>query len=109
VNFDFKMSRDGEIVGLKECNNGRSCFSHSCCGEYLQLDDLICFRSSVADINGKVEEVVSVVRVREGTESCVVGFLPMNILKGSKDKFIGMFAQIIELYKCSESDYKSNK
>ena len=41
--------RDGEIVGLKSSNNGRSCESHECCGESLSTDDLIHFRFCVLD------------------------------------------------------------
>jgi len=35
------MTKDGEIVGLKEASNGRSCESHDCCGEHISPDDLV--------------------------------------------------------------------
>ena len=70
------MCRDGEIVGLKSATNGRSCESHECCGEYLSEDDLICFKYCILEFDGEVEEEVKAVRIRDGTQSCVVGFLP---------------------------------
>jgi hypothetical protein len=103
------MTKDGEIVGLKGTSNGRSCVSHDCCGEHVNLDDLVRFRLSIADIDGKIEEAIQVVRIRDGTESCTIGFLPRNIVKSGKDKFIGKFAQIIELYEDSESEVKRRK
>ena len=40
-----------------------------------------------------------------GVELCTVGFLGKNIaaLKKSSDKFLNKFAQVIELYNCSEN------
>ena len=103
------MDKDGEIVGLKGTSNGRSCVSHDCCGAHVNLDDLIWFRLSVADVNGKIEEAIQVIRIQDGTESCTIGFLPRNIVKSGKEKFIGKFAQIIELYEDSESKVKRQK
>ena len=103
------MSRDGEIVGLKASNNGRSCESHECCGENLSADDLICFRFCVLDFEDGPEEAIKAVRIRDGTESCVVGFLPRNIVKSRKAKFIDKFAQVIELYEYSENRTKIGK
>ena len=103
------MAKDGEIVGLKGTSNGRSCVSHDCCGAHVTLDDLIRFRLSVADVDGKIEEAIQVIRIRDGTESCTIGFLPRNIVKSGKEKFIGKFAQIIELYEDSESEVKRRK
>lgn len=101
---------DGEIVGLNGTSNGRSCASHECCGAHLVIDDLVRFRLYVADVDGKIEEAVQVIRIRDGTESCTVGFLPRNIVRSKKAaQFIGKFAQIIELYEESESEVKRRK
>jgi len=97
------MERDGEIVGLHGTSNGRSCTSHACCGENLSPDDLIRFKFDVIEIEGHVEDAIKVVRIRDGAESCVVGFLPRNIVKVFKEKFVGQFAQVIELYDDSEN------
>jgi hypothetical protein len=66
------MTKDGELVGLKGTSNGRSCVSHDCCGKHVNLDDLVRFRFSVADIDGKIEEAIQVVRIRDGTELCTI-------------------------------------
>ena len=57
------MTKDGEIVGPKGTSNGRSCVSHDCCGEHVNLDDLVRFRLSVADVDGNIEEAIQVVRI----------------------------------------------
>jgi hypothetical protein len=92
------MAKDGEIVGLKGTSNGRSCVCHDCCGACVNLNYLIRFRLSVADVDGKIEEAIQVIRIRDGSESCTIGFLPRNIVKSGKENSIGKFAQIIELY-----------
>lgn len=97
------MVKDGEIVGLKGTSNGRTCEIHDCCGEHLAPDDLVRFKLSVVNVGDKTEDAIKVVRVRDGTESCMIGFLPRNIVKSGKDKFVGKFAQIIELYEHSEN------
>ena len=97
------MSRDGEIVGLKASNNGRSCESHECCGEFISADDLIRIRRCVLNFEDGPEATIEAVRIRDGTESYVVGFLLRNIVKSRKDKFIDEFAQVIELYEHSEN------
>ena len=61
------------------------------------------------DVDGKIEDTIQVLRIRDGTESCTIGFLPRNIVQSGKDKFIGKFAQIIELYEDSESEVKRKK
>lgn len=103
------MVKDGEIVGLKSSSNGRSCESHDCCGEHIEPDHLIRFKLATVDINGKTEEAIKAVRIRDGTESCTVGFLPRNIVASGKDKFTGEFAQIIELYEFSDNETKRRK
>lgn len=103
------MSSDGEIIGLKASNNGRLCESHECCGENLSADDLIRFRFCVLDFEDGTEEAIKAVRIRDGTESCVVGFLSRNIVKSRKDTFIDKFAQVIELYEYSENRTKRGK
>jgi hypothetical protein len=107
---EFGMTtKDGEIVGLKASNNGRSCVSHDCCGIHLNLDDLVRFRFTIIEREGRTEQAVKAVQIRDGTETCTVGFLPTNIVQVHGDKYIDKFAQIIELYDCSESEVKKRK
>jgi hypothetical protein len=103
------MVKDGEIVGLLESSNGRSCASHECCGKHIFPDDLVRFRLAVANVEGRIEQAIQVVRVRDGSESCTIGFLPRNLVKSDKDKYVGKFAQIIELYENSENEVKRRK
>jgi hypothetical protein len=96
------MVRDGEIVGIKNATNGRSCSAHLVCGEHLRAGDLIRFRSMVVDVDGDTERAVAAVRILDGTETCIVGFLPRSIVKRRGAEFPPKYAQIIELY--DESD-----
>ena len=73
------------------------------------MDGFVHFILSVGEVDGKVEEAIQVVQICDDTESCTFGFLSRNIVKGGKDKFIGKFAQIIELYEYSESEAKRIK
>jgi len=103
------MSRDGEIVGLHSSNNGRSCTIHDCCGDHLALGDLIRFKLDIVSIEGIVEKAIRAIRIVDDTELCTIGFLPRNIVRTSKDKYIGKFAQIIELYDYSDMEAKRRK
>ena len=40
---------------------------------------------------------------------CTVGFLPRHIVTSRKDDFVGLFAQIIELYDESDNQYMRKK
>ena len=97
------MTKDGEIVGLKASNNGRSCESHACCGSVIIPDDLVRFKLTIAEVNGVAEEAIKAVRIRDGTETCTIGFLPRNVVVSDKAKYIGAFAQVLELYEHSEN------
>ena len=55
------------------------------------------------DVDGKTKEAIKVVCVRDGTESCTVGFLLRNVVKSAKDSLEREFAQVIELYEHSEN------
>jgi hypothetical protein len=96
------MVRDGEIVGVLKGTNGRSCTAHLVCGEHLRAGDLICFRSVVVDVDGSTEDAIAAVRILDGTQTCIVGFLPRSIVKRRGGEFPTKYAQIIELY--AESD-----
>jgi hypothetical protein len=77
---------DGEIVGLHNPANGRSCNQHDCCGMCLQPGNLVRFKREVIQVvygdandpepDYRYETVIKVVVIRDGTESCHVGFLP---------------------------------
>ena len=95
------LIKDGEIYGLFETSNGRSCCSHECCGEELRRDDIVRFvttRVPLENTPGMSEEAVAAIRISDGTETCRVGFLPRRLAKWKKDRYVDKFAQIIELY-----------
>jgi primosomal replication protein N len=103
------MVKDGKIVGLKESSNGRSYVSHDCCGEVAMINELVWFKLTVVDIDGKNEEAIQAVHIWDGTALCIIGFLPRNIVQSGKDKYVGKFAQIIELYDQLECEVKRRK
>ena len=100
-------AHDGEVLGLQASGNGRSCVQHHCCGMLVVPNDIIKFKTTLIDGMGMgedsksfPEEAIKVVLIRDGTECCTVGFLCKSIVVVERDKtrFVGHFAQIIELY-----------
>jgi hypothetical protein len=77
---------NGELIGLFNPANGRSCHTHECCGHHVRIGDLIRFKCEVIHVENAVagdpepdfwyETVIKVVVIRDGTESCHVTFLP---------------------------------
>jgi hypothetical protein len=92
--------RDGEIVGLKSGTSGRSCEAHFCCGASLHVGDLVRFRLVMLEVQGGAPfEALKVIKIKDGTEGCHVGFLPRYILKGARrNEFKDAFGQVILLY-----------
>ena len=103
------MNRDEEIVGFKVSSHGRSCESHSCCGEHVSADDMIRFEYCIIDVDRKSEDAVKVCRILDGTESCVIGVLPRTLVASNKERYIGKFAQMVELYENSDNRTKRLK
>jgi hypothetical protein len=91
------MVRDGKIVGILNGTNGCSCTAHLVCGEHLWAGDLICFWSVVVDVDRCTEGAIAAVCVLDGTETCIVGFLPCSIVNRRGADFPTKYAQIIEL------------
>ena len=105
---------DGEMVGLHNPANGRSCVAHDCCGMHLAVGDLVRFKREImridyappgAEPNYRYETVLKVVVVRDGVESCHVGFLPRHVVARSQEvnRLHGKFAQVLELYDNDEA------
>jgi hypothetical protein len=100
-------AHDGEVLGLQASGNGRSCFQHHCCGMLVVPNDIIKFKITVIGGMGMGEESksfpeedIKVVLIHNGTECCTVSFLCKSVVVVERDKarFVGSFAQIIELY-----------
>jgi hypothetical protein len=101
---------DGELIGLHNPANGRSCHQHECCGRHVRIGDLIRFKNEVIRVEYAVagdpepdfryEAVMKVVVIRDGTESCHVAFLPRHVVARAHEviHLDGKFAQVLELY-----------
>ena len=107
---------NGEVLGLRASGNGRSCGQHNCCGIFVVPNNILHFKLTVIDGMGggkegdnedvMPEEDIKDVLVQDGTELCTVGFLSKSVVAVEKDRerYIGRFAQVIELY-----DHSTNK
>lgn len=93
------------IVGLRRTNNGRSCHAHSCCGDLAHVGLLVRFKFTVIDNRRGTEQAIACVAVRNGQESCRIGFLPRERL-AMKNDYIDKFAQVTEMYEDHESAEK---
>jgi hypothetical protein len=101
---------DSEMIGLHNPANGRSCVQHDCCGRYLMVGELVRFKREVIRVDYGppgdpepdfwYETVMKVVIVRDGVESCHVGFLPCHVVARAQEvnRLHGKFAQVLELY-----------
>jgi hypothetical protein len=92
--------RDGEIVELESITNGRSCGSHECCGKHLCVGDLVIFRLVIleGDGDGQDTEAMKVIKIKDVTEACHVGFLQRYIVKGArKEELTNAYGQVILL------------
>ena len=52
-----------EIVGLVGEGNGRSCEIHKCCGESVQVGDVLRLRQVVLEVNGQLEKCLKAVSI----------------------------------------------
>eukprot|EP00474_Spongospora_subterranea_P004922 CRZ05380.1 hypothetical protein [Spongospora subterranea] len=99
----------GEIVGLHSDSNGRSCESHGTCGNWVNEGDLIRFKVVIVDFDGQVEQAIACHRIRDGVESCRVGFLQRSLVARSKERFANKFGQVLQLYENCDNVVKRNK
>ena len=110
MDAEGNLIRDGEIFGVLESTNGRSCSCHQCCGEHLRRDDVIRLVPTTVPVEGapgQAEDAVVAIRISDGTETCRVGFLPRRLAKHKRERYLNKFAQIIDLYEdMEEAVYK---
>ena len=98
---------DIEIVGLDSSTNGRSCTCHAICGQYVFVDDVLRLVKCVVTVNGKTEDAVKLVKIKDATDSCTVAFVPRVAINNPKViKNLNKFAQVVEVYKESNNSHK---
>ena len=68
------------VVGLNGKQNGRSCHAHSICGQQVKSGDVLCFHGVPTVVRKKKGRGIAAVLVKDGTETCRVGFLNTTLL-----------------------------
>jgi len=97
-----------KIVGTTASDRGRSCKEHDVCGAVLDFDTVVRIRKVQVLIDEKEETALACYWVSEGIDRCRVGFLKRHLLKHWK-RYDGKLAQVIELFKDSESPTKKRE
>ena len=95
------MSCNKEIVVLHSSPNGRACEQHKCCRRDVRVGDLLQLILGVVQLqDSSVERVIKGVFIKDGTETCTVGFVPWHVAASERKRgsLVGKFAQIIVLY-----------
>lgn len=97
-----------DIVGIEAGNCGRSCEEHNVCGSILEENAVVRIRHVQILVDGKEESALAAYWIADGIDRCRVRFLQRHLLKHWK-KYDGMIAQIVDMYKDSESPTKRRK
>ena len=102
--------RDGELVGLGQGSNGRSCTEHEVCGVQAMVGTIFKIKLCVLMVNGNPEEALKAVALfKDGEvymEGCTIGFLPRAMVTGFKDKYLNKTCVILEMYMDNDSKHK---
>jgi hypothetical protein len=97
-----------ELLGIDASDQGRSCEEHDVCGEIVDLDVVVRLRRTQVVIDGVEETAIAAYWVTTGIDRCRVGFLPKFTVKHWQ-QFDGKLAQVVEMYRDSESPSKRSK
>lgn len=102
--------RDGEIVGLAQSTNGRSCTAHEICGMQATVGTLFKIRLCIIEVDGSHEEALkAVVIAKDGDvymEFCTIGYLQRAMVTGFRERYLNKTCRIIEMYADNESPHK---
>jgi hypothetical protein len=80
------------------------------CGNHLVVGDLVKFEVTMSLVGEEAVVVIKVIKIRDGNETCLIGFLPRHIGYGTRnDKLRNKYAQVLELYKESADFTKKRK
>eukprot|EP00977_Amphora_coffeiformis_P005667 scaffold1190_cov142-Amphora_coffeaeformis.AAC.4 len=85
-------------------HTGRCCTIHHCCGEEVEVGNVLQLVACTVSVDGAVEEAIKVVKVVDGVDQCTVGFVPgvlmsLPVVKNHVNKFV----QVSELYHDSDN------
>jgi hypothetical protein len=96
-----------DLVGIDDSSRGRSCESHSCCGNLLECDTVIRLRRvQIINDAGVEESAIAGYWVTDAIDRCRVGFLPKYCVKHHRD-FDGKLCQVIEML--DESEFAADR
>ena len=98
------VGSDVEVVGTGESQRGHSCGEHDVCGTALiHVGSYLCFvKARFAWRDGKEEDVVEVFHVKEGRETCEVGYLGKH-LAFRANRYDGLCTCITEVYSSDQT------
>jgi hypothetical protein len=92
------MMIEGEIVGIRGTSSGRNCQQHpDGCGASLQVGEIFRFKRIVVEVEGTEIISIGAVKVVNGIDTCLIGFLPKYVL-GTQGEIVGKLATITRLY-----------
>jgi hypothetical protein len=105
-----KMSAtEGDIVGIEQATNGRSCEMHGVCGLSLQVGEKVVFQMRHVVINGRKDKGITAFRVDDNKAlGCLVGYLPASYLRTAYE-YIGREGVISEFYRHSSNSLRREK
>lgn len=101
---------DFEIVRLESPTNGCSCTIHDCYGRHVDNENVLRLVKTMISVDGQVEKAIACIKVVDGVDTCVVGFVPRVLAGGGRVvAHVNNFVQVKELYECSNNTYKRSK
>jgi hypothetical protein len=74
------------IVGLNGVNSGQCCCQHVGCEKYLEVGDICPVLATQVRIEHSVENAIKLVKIADGMESCIVGYVPRAYVKNAQVK-----------------------
>jgi hypothetical protein len=103
----YLMTSSLEIVGLNSATSGRSCNIHEICGDHLRQGDVCRLLFCNIMIQNVATEAIKVVKVVNGLDACMVGFVPRSFQSMERIySHVGQLIIIDEIYKESANPYK---
>ena len=107
TNLPLTVISDLEIVGTSSATNGRSCQLHEVCGEHLCEGDVCRLVLTTVSIQNIEEEAIKVVKVVNGIDTCMVGFVTRSFTAMERVySHVGGLIIINEMYSKSTNEYK---